>query len=105
MTIIVTEVIVLVFLTQTISVTLPLIDAKCREPRCYAINANDANSLGQVGNDRYLQSCNVAYQGLPEPMPPLNSDFHPFNCMKSIEHKDWVYNGTSTGTWGDDDVN
>ena len=58
----VTEVIVLVFLTQSISVTLPLIDATCKEPRCYAINANDANQLGNKASDRYQESCNVAYQ-------------------------------------------
>ena len=56
------EVIILVFLTQTVSVTLPLIDKKCKEPRCFATDALDANALGNPHDIRYLQSCNIAYQ-------------------------------------------
>lgn len=78
----VSEVIILVFLTQTISVTLPLIDKTCKEPRCYAENPTDANRLGISSDPRYLRSCNAAYQGLPEPMPPLTNKFHPFDCME-----------------------
>ena len=58
----VSEVIILVFLTQTVAVTLPLIDKKCKEPRCYATDTLNANPLGDPKSERYLQSCNVAYQ-------------------------------------------